>query len=354
MKKVASSYKIVSHWNKIAAYLAGEPISPVTVELDITSECSRSCPDCPSIRSAKSLHLDIDFVDRLLGVLEGQTRGLLLTGGEPTMSPIFSKVLKTARKRNFADVAVVTNGSFLDRENVVGELLENASVVRMSLYDWGKESCAKPVQTLEKIEALRNRIEAQSSDLKIGVSVLTDRYNADGLIDAAEIVRTAGAHWVYFHPVCKNWLEGDLKQTPQDGVLEVVQQYGAGLNGDFGVHILPERYSNDEIRFEGYHAAHFLLVVGADGKNYLGAEVKYQPLYSIADFKVGMEEDFLRRSDRIERIRSVSSRNYTALGSRHRGVLYNDVIEKLKLSRLNPDELESTYPIGEFEFPHIL
>ena len=49
----------------------------------------------------------------------------------------------------------------------------------------------------------------------------------------------------------------------------------------------------DELRFSAYHAAHFLLVVGADGKNYLGAEVKYQPAFILWDLKNNWREDFL-------------------------------------------------------------
>ncbi len=53
--------------------------------------------------------------------------------------------------------------------------------------------------------------------------------------------------------------------------------------GSTGYFTSSDRYVDTGLSFDGYHAAHFLLVVGADGMNYLGAEVKYQPQYAIAD-----------------------------------------------------------------------
>ncbi len=45
---IAGTQKITVHQMKLLDYLNGVPIFPVTLELDLTNVCNRSCPFCPS------------------------------------------------------------------------------------------------------------------------------------------------------------------------------------------------------------------------------------------------------------------------------------------------------------------
>jgi MoaA/NifB/PqqE/SkfB family radical SAM enzyme len=82
MHEIASTFKIAGHKEKLVSYLCNESIFPVTLELDLTSECNRKCPHCPSTTTLPHYSLETNFVERLFSHLGGQTRGLLLTGGE--------------------------------------------------------------------------------------------------------------------------------------------------------------------------------------------------------------------------------------------------------------------------------
>jgi hypothetical protein len=166
-------------------------------------------------------------------------------------------------------------------------------------------------------------------------------------------VESAGAHWLYCHPFCLGWGTGHLVQAQQEQVrarIEVLQQ---ACTGEFKIHFGHERYEYDDLNFEQYHAAHFLMVVGADGKNYLGTEVKYQPEYVIADLSVGWRNGFLWEPARQAKIASYNQSNYASVGGRHRALLYNHYIqqlirgeEKLKAREAKTDET--------FLFPNIL
>jgi len=348
MKGVASAGKIALHRERIDAYLRGEPIYPISLELDITSRCTRQCEDCPSSRSEYQHDLSMDFIRRLLGSFGGRVKGLLISGGESTMSPDFPRVLAQARREGFENVAVVTNGSLLHEDGVAEALLQYATTIRISLYDWDAKTCGGIQPVLRKIEGLRRRVDLRPSPLKIGVSALTTADRAPRLPELGEAVRSAGAHWIYYHPLCTGWNTGDLRQMDQEGVLETVNGYRERNRNGFGIFICPERYQGEPLTFNAYHAAHFLLVIGADGINYLGAEVKYQRRYALADVAGGWREDFLHQPERLHRIRSINSRTYTALRSRHRGVLYNDLIERL--SRSGGFKKEES----NFSFPFIL
>ena len=354
MDEVASAFKISYHKQKLESYLRGEPIFPATLELDITSKCTRACDDCPMSRGSGSHSLSMDFVENLFASLEGQTKGLLVSGGEPTMSPDFPNILRTARKRGFTEIAIVTNGSFLDQEPVADALLEHASTIRVSLYDWGAESCGGIKPVLERIERLRKRIDEQGSALQVGASALTSKERVTVLPELAEATRSAGAHWIYFHPMCTGWNVGCPARVNQEGVLENIERYRRNMRNGFDAFISRYRYVETDLDFSEYHAAHFLLVVGSDGVNYLGPEVKYQPRRVLADLNNVRLNGFLHQSDRLERIRSVNSSSYSALQSRHRGVLYNDFIEKLKQDDrpLTDEAVSGTRP--RFRFPHIL
>lgn len=350
-ENVASAWKVAWHREKVAAYCRGETIGPVTLEMDLTSRCTRTCEDCPSCRTHDHHRLEKPFIERLFAVLQGRTGGLLLTGGEPTMADLFSWTLAEARRRGFAEIAVVTNGSLLDRESVAAALLEHATTIRVSLYDWDKPSCAGAGAILSRIEKLRSRIEAAGSPLKIGVSLLTSAERAGLLVATAEAVRSAGADWVYFHPVCVGWGRGAPSQVPQSGVLEEIEAWRRGLENCFSAYLAPERYEREPLSFSAYHAAHFLMILGADGLQYLGAEVKYQPDFVVADLKNSRLEDFLADPARLARISSFNSDNYAALGSRHRGALYSDLLERIISRKLDPEKAATR---ARLRFAHIL
>ena len=354
MLQIASAHKIMYHKKKLEAYLRKEQIMPVTLELDITTECNKRCPLCPSTTSSYSSKLDIDFIELLFARLEGQTRGLLLSGGEPTMSPIFPKVLKLAKEYGFIDIAIVTNGSLLDNEQVTTALSLYASTIRVSIYDWDGEPNTELQATLGKIRDLRTRIESEGSRLEIGVSVLTSEKNADKLNILVRDVSAARAHWIYFHPMCIRWDKGAPEQVNQLGVLDKINELQMEQSNEFQIFTFPERYVDSKIDFSGYYASHFLLVVGADGMNYLGAEVKYHPQYIISNLKDNWDDDFLWDKKRLDLINSFNSTTYPPLASRHRGILYNHVIQDLiNHNERTTNRINSKYG-STYAYPHIL
>lgn len=353
-ENVASAHKIAVDRERLAAYLRGEAIFPLSLELDITSQCTRTCGDCPSGRGLHQKSLAMGFIRNLFAALGGRTRGLLLSGGEATMSPLFPDVLALARREGFRDLAVVTNGSLLHESRVADALLAHTSTIRISMYDWDGDSCGGIEPTLRRIEALRARVDAAKSPLRIGISALTSKDRAGRLAELAGAVRDAGAHWLYFHPMCTGWNDGNLRQVEQDGVLEAIEAFSRPeqARDDFRVFVASSRYARTALEFDGYHAAHFLLVIGADGLNYLGAEVKYQERFALADVAGGWRPDFLHQPERLAMIGAINSRTYSALQSRHRGVLYNDFIERIKKGRVQL--ATDSEPEGRFWFPTIL
>jgi len=352
--EVGSMFKVGFHKERVNDYIEGKNIFPVTLELDLTSDCTRVCQECPSVNSAKHRSLSMEFLERLFANLEGQTSGLLLTGGEPTMAPLFPKVLENARKYCFQEIAVVTNGSLINRSDVADALLKHATTIRLSIYDWDNDSGGEFEETLKRIEFLRQRVDWEGSPLKIGISALTSTSrvgNFDGLVKR---LRDAGAHWIYFHPLCSKWGLGSPELADQDGVLSKIDRIRAEKNGGNDVFFIRERYQDTDLRFNRYHSAKFLLLVGADGLNYLAPEVKYQPKFVIADFNEDRRPNRLWDAGRLCLIDSINSQDYSPVQSRYRSILYNHFIEGLlqrEKKALENFEIAAKTP---FLFPHIL
>jgi len=345
--EMVSPRKIFWHRDKVAAFLAGEPIFPATLELGLTSACNLSCRDCPSRKGRPGLFLDVDLARRLFSLCRGRTFGAIISGGEPTLHPAFGRVLSAARENGFRDIVIISNGTRLNREEVAGALLDFASAVRVSLYDLGQGAPPDKSPTLLRIGRLRDKIEKTGSSLKIGASLLTHGSSLESLRRAAAAVRAAGAHWLYFHPTCVAVAGDAIRAQGQESLLAALEDCRREQAPGFAVHYLSQRYADAPVVFQGYHAAHFIMVVGADGDNYLSSETKYQPRYRIASGVAYGDDDFFQQRERLDKIIAVNSTAYPAGGSRNRGVLYNQELEEAKQGTRIP-------AAPEFLLPHIL
>lgn len=348
--RMVSERKVFRHRDKVAAFLAGEPIFPVTLELGLTTACDRSCPDCPSRKGTPGLFLAAEKAERLFSLCRGRTFGAILTGGEPTLHPGFGAILAAARKNDIRDLVVISNGSRLDRREVAEPLLRHASAVRVSVYDWQEEAPAATSPTLERIARLRDEIERTGSRLEIGTSLLTRGAGGEILPRAAAAFRAAGAHWLYLHPTCVAVPEGTSRARGQERLQAALEACRREQAPGFAVHFLDRRFASAPVAFRGYHAAHFVMVVGADGDNYLSSETKYQPRYRIAAGSEYHDDCFFQGGERRRRIAAVGSDDYPAGGSRNRGVLYSHVLEEAKRDGAAARLLEER----DFLFPHIL
>ena len=354
--RVYANHKSALNRAQVEAYLAGKNVFPRTIEMDVTTRCTRKCPLCPSAGSSlPAMTLTPGFVDRLLGVVEGQTRGLILSGGEPTYSPHFVEILRIARRRRFLEVAAISNASGLGRPEIQDALLEYATSVRVSLYDW--HLAETPAQSffdqLAKVAALRKRIDAEGSKLEIGVAMLTSHERLERLTGTARYAAESGCHWLYFHPLCTDWKVGRPVQDNQEGVLEAVAAIERSASLGVKVQIPKERYTCYPLRFSAFHSAHFLMQVGADGVNYCAPEAKYQPSCAIADLNQCLDDGFLWRRERLDAIAALNSDCYPFAGTRHRGSMFSDFMERCAQLEAGPTAAFRNAREQDFLYPYL-
>ena len=353
--KIFAPSKVNIDQEKVEAYLKGEPIFPTTIELDLTQLCTRTCPGCPySIARKSALTLQLPFLDKLFSILGPHTPGIVFSGGESTIVPHFPETVALARKRGFKEIAVISNGANIHIPETQDALLEHVTSIRISMYDWQEHNSESFLDTLKKIEALRNRIDKEGSRLEIGASILTrtdlnHRYESVGLE-----ALNAGIHWLYFHPYCINWDKKYPLQADQTGVLEAIDRLIEIAPKSANIQVPRERYSTKSLYFEKLHGAHFLIQVGADGINYAGPESKYEEDAELLNLNEYMEDDFLWHPQRIKRLNELNSDNYRFIGTKHRPPMFSDYIQR-RIQLCNDHQEETLkYSSDSFSYPNII
>lgn len=354
--KIFTPSKVSSEAKKIQSYLNGERFFPTTIEVDLTQLCSRSCPGCPYGVSRKpGLTLQLPFLDRLFSILGPNTPGVVFSGGESTIVPHFSETLALARKKGFKEIAIISNGENIHIPKVQDALMEHATAIRISMYDWQERDTESFTNTLKKIDSLRNRIEKENSKLEIGASILTRtdlnyRYESVGLQ-----ALNSGINWLYFHPYCIDWNEAYPKQADQTGVLEAIEKLKEVAPKNSNIQVPYERYSDKPLYFEKLHGSHFLIQIGADGVNYAGPECKYEKDAELLNLNEYMEEDFLWHPQRINRLNAINSSNYRFIGTKHRPVMFSDYIQGIIDGKndISLDEVSSN-DSNNFSYPSII
>lgn len=333
MLQVFAEDKVAVDADRTARWLAGESVFPNTIELDLTDSCTRACPACPFGASRlNTRYLSLRFLDRLFSILDGQTPGMILSGGEPTLSPHFPEVLALARRRGFRQIATISNGTRLHLPAIQDALLEHGTALRVSLYDWESGRLETARKTFAQVAHLRERADREGSRLEIGVSMLTSRKRLPYIGPVADLAAESGAHWLYFHPFCRDW-EVRPAQDDQTGVLEALDDVRDRLAGRIEVQVARDRYGDKALHFSSFHAAHFLLQIGADGVNYIAPEAKYRPESALVALDEDMDKDFLWHPDRLARIAALDSGRYPVIGTRHRGSIFSDHLERRMAER---------------------
>lgn len=192
--------------------------APVSINLDLTTACNYSCDHCVDIRI---LNTGIRHEDEQLKLsLENMAaRGLksviIIGGGEPTVHPAFSDVVRQIKSLGL-QVGIVTNGSGNSKIAQIANILEKRDWVRLSL-DAGSDptfqAIHKPRHPLSLEQICRGLIEIRKAnrDLAIGFSfVVIWRTAKTGSADltvnvhemaaAARLAKDSGFTYIAFKP----------------------------------------------------------------------------------------------------------------------------------------------------------
>ena len=111
-------YSVLSYGMKRYAGISLPPPLPPAINVELSSRCNLSCPEC--VTGAGLLRRNNDFIDySLAGKIAAELSGRTLSAwlyfqGEPMLHPRFFDIVSLFRKMR---PVISTNGHFLDEEN---------------------------------------------------------------------------------------------------------------------------------------------------------------------------------------------------------------------------------------------
>lgn len=186
--------------------------TPPLAWLELTRKCNLNCPHC-YIHGGRPRKDEMDacrwheIIDEMadMGVW-----AVAFTGGEPTLHPAFSELVKHARERDLI-VAVATHGMFLT-DDLLGALPRDNVIFSVSIDDLhiGRRGHDSPSE-LGKQAILR----AQQHGFLTNIMTSTHRRNIDGLADLMDWARSHGVsvRSVPLSPIGRGKKQHDLECT---------------------------------------------------------------------------------------------------------------------------------------------
>jgi uncharacterized radical SAM superfamily Fe-S cluster-containing enzyme len=178
--------------------------------IEINETCNLACPVCFAESSpGRARHHSLEEIERMLDAIvasEGEPDLVQISGGEPTIHPLFFDVMAAARRRPIRHLMINTNGLRIAREPGFAERLA-AFMPRFEVYLQFDSLRREALMDLRGADLTRVRLDALAALERNGISATLVVTLKKGVNDAeiAEIVRFA-LQWrcvrgVTFQPV---------------------------------------------------------------------------------------------------------------------------------------------------------
>jgi|TARA_Y100000034_G_scaffold6782_1_gene7517 MoaA/NifB/PqqE/SkfB family radical SAM enzyme len=154
--------------------------APISINLDLTTACNYACDHCVDIDILNTgIRFEYEKLEKSIDQMakKGLKSVIIIGGGEPTVDPKFTTIVPFLKKRNI-QVAIVSNGSRMDRLLDVSHYLDENDWIRLSL-DSGRNETFQAMHkpkgkgiTLEEICSGVAPIRKKNSKLKMGFSFI--------------------------------------------------------------------------------------------------------------------------------------------------------------------------------------
>ncbi|MDL2226299.1 radical SAM protein [Deltaproteobacteria bacterium OttesenSCG-928-M10] len=181
---------------------------PVSVELSLTNQCNQNCLWCSDrdLRQRCPDRMTPEILADLFSDLaDGGTRGVTIEGGgEPTVSPYFTRAVASALDRDLA-VGLITNGLDMFPPELPPNFYRRFEWIRISLdaADRWQYLKLKGVDGFDQVLAAIGRLAQLAPEVTLGVGyVLTNRNDEpDHLQNLVLTLRSLGVDYLQIRPV---------------------------------------------------------------------------------------------------------------------------------------------------------
>ncbi|MCK5617737.1 radical SAM protein [Candidatus Pacearchaeota archaeon] len=229
--------KIAFHKERMDAWLNGQKIAPITIDMALTQKCSYRCVFCygnlqknPS--APVSWEIYEQFLDDCVAIGHKPGEGVkaisLVSDGESTLNPCFYDFTNKG-KENGIDMAVGTNGFALEIDKLP-QLINSLTYLRFNFDSADPQAYSKIMGTPEKsyhkvvdtIKACVKLKKEQGSDVTLGLQMVLLPEYADQVIPLALFGKELGVDYTVIKHcsddedgrlgVDYSWYKGELAQ----------------------------------------------------------------------------------------------------------------------------------------------
>jgi 7,8-dihydro-6-hydroxymethylpterin dimethyltransferase len=161
---------------------------PTLAVIDITNRCNFACPMCFASISGDGDHyfLDPELVRTMLQSLLDRPqpcRHVQFSGGEPTLHPQFTRILRMAREMGFTHIQVATNGSRFAGREYTAECAESGLDTLYLQFDGMSDEVYRTLRGRPLLEAKVAAVEniARTGMRLVLVPTIVEGVNVDQL-----------------------------------------------------------------------------------------------------------------------------------------------------------------------------
>jgi radical SAM protein with 4Fe4S-binding SPASM domain len=206
----------MNYHKKKEEYKTVNELGPVSLQIEVTTECNLSCRHCPRTyglhwKDGEKKSNTLPFFDRsLLPTLQNTApflRRVTLHGfGEPLLHPHFVEILKFFHGMGIS-IRFTTNGMLLNDEIMLELVHQEVEYVFVSLDSSDPEQFSRlrrganlPL-LLEKLRYLNAIKHSNNSDRPaIGVMYVVSRFNYDQTLRMLKLAKSIGAREILYNP----------------------------------------------------------------------------------------------------------------------------------------------------------
>lgn len=272
------SHKLLWHLDRVNAWLNGERIVPLHIDMGITTGCNMACTYCYGVlqgRVGKGLRVDMPLKvikNCFKDAKEIGVRSIALIGeGENTLNPHLYDALDYAKEINL-DISLATNGIILDK-NRSKRMLEALSWIRFNISAATPETYFK-IHRAREFERVKDNIRTcvelkRKYTLKttIGTQAVLMRENVNDIVLLAKLGAEIGVDYLVIKP-CSDDPEKSLK-SPTDEYLnmkEILEEAERYSNDSYNVVIKWQKVTNRGFKeFKKCYGTRMIIGISGDG-----------------------------------------------------------------------------------------
>jgi len=160
--------------------------------LELTRECNQHCRFCSSPKTKKARTLSFKEGKRVIdGYIRNKMYGVILTGGEPTISLDLPKYLRYCQSKKSIEYTVISNGQKLADFNFLKSLKKAGLYkINISLYSCRPEIQGFLAEKKDSFYCIKKALEnlGKLGGIIVNINTVINHYNADHLSETVKWV----------------------------------------------------------------------------------------------------------------------------------------------------------------------